>query len=122
MARQKVTNEEFPHYCLIKRVSDVTSFSDGEETIIYQGACRRESSANIRTFKQGTSSVGQVVYGDFRVSIPGIEKIIQGDIVDVDFGIGQDSGGVISHPNPSALKTPRYPNGRTEFYYSLPEQ
>lgn len=118
---KSVINPEFPHSCTVRRLEDVTPFSKGRSIQVYQGECRRESSANIRTFKQGTSSVGQVVYGDFRISIPGVWPIKKGDIVTVDFGIGENENGIITHPNPSALKTPKYPNGRTEFYYSIPE-
>ena len=114
-------NPEFPHSCIVRRVTDVTPFSDGESETIYEGICRRESSANIRTFKQGTSSVGQVVYGDFRVSIPGVWPIKKGDIVSVDFGIGENANGIITHPNTSNLRTSKYPKGRTEFFYSIPE-
>lgn len=116
-----IINPEFPHTCIIRRVSGVTPFKEGVSVTIYEGICRRESSSNIRTFKQGTSSVGQVVYGDFRICIPGNIPIQKGDIADVDFIIGENKNCVITHPNPSALRTKRYPEGRTEFYYSIPE-
>lgn len=117
-----IVNPEFPHTCVIRRVLSVSSFSnENEEELIYEGVCRRESSANIRTFRQGTSSVGQVVNVDYRVSIPGAFPLLKGDIADIDYGIGKDRNVIVTQPNPSALKTPRYPKGRTEFYYSNPQ-
>ena len=114
-------NPAFPHTCIVRRMKEVTPFSDGVSKTIYEGPCRRETSSNIRTFKQGTSSVGQIVNVDYRVSIPGRWPIRKGDIVSVDFGIGENENGIVTQPNTSGLKTPDFPEGRTEFYYSLPE-
>lgn len=118
---QKNLNPEFPHSCVIRRILQSDPFIEEESEVIYEGMCRRESSANIRTFRQGTTTVGQVYYGDFRICIPGIWDIRKADIADVDFIIGQDNNGIVTHPNPSGLKTKKYPEGRTEFFYSLPE-
>lgn len=118
---KKTLNEEFPHFCVIRRIEESTPFTEEVCEIIYEGKCRRESSANIRTFRQGTSTVGQVFYGDHRVCIPGMIPVQKGDKVDVDFLIGEDKGGMITHPNPSGLKTTRYPEGKTEFFYSIPQ-
>lgn len=121
MAKNPV-NPEFPHLCTVRRVAKVTSFSDDkDEEVIYEGVCRHESSANIRTFKQGTSSTGQIVNVDYRVSIPGAFPIRKGDIATVDFGCDKDVDMVINQSNVSSLVTERYPEGRTEFYYSSPQ-
>lgn len=118
----KVINPEFPHRCEVRRILKISPFSDQrEEELIYEGVCRREASKNIRTFSKGTSSVGQQVTVDYRVSIPGVFPIHKGDIVSVDYGIGESENGIITQPNPSNLITDKYPNGRTEFYYSQPE-
>ena len=117
-----IENPEFPHSCTIRRVARVSPFSNEKEhENIYAGPCRREASKNIRTFSKGTSTVGQQISVDYRVCVPGIVKIRVGDIVTVDFGLDTDKDAIISQTNPSALKTPRYPNGRTEFYYALPQ-
>lgn len=134
---QTVENPEFPHFCIIRRYDGVTPFTvpspfatnsdEGdsnvsgsyEETVVYAGCCRRESSDNIRTFRTGSTSVGQVNYGDYRISIPGMISIAKGDTVTVDYRIGIDKGATVIHPNWSSLKTKKFPNGRTEFYYNL---
>lgn len=117
----KPVNPEFPHACVIRRIISVDSFHDEKSKVIYEGECRRESSANIRTFEQGSSTLGQQVYVDFRVSIPGKWEIQKGDIINMDFGIGSQENGIITRPNVSALKTAKYPQGRTEAYYSISE-
>lgn len=119
---EKIVNPEFPHFCIVRRMIKVSPFSDNnKEEVIYKGKCRRETSANIRTFSKGTSTVGQQISVDYRVSVPGRWPIHKGDIVSVDYGIGVNEDGIISQPNVSALTTEDYPEGRTEFYYSLPE-
>ena len=64
-------------------MSEETSFSDGEKTVLYEGECRKESSGNLRTFR-----TANVIKGDYAVYIPGIIKgISSGYLIDVtDFG------------------------------------
>ncbi len=130
-------NPRFPHYCTIRRISDVDPFTPDNpfhpdnlddkgfprkqerEKVIYSGPCRRESSTNIRTFTKGNSAVGQVVYGDYRISMPGKVKTEKGDTIDVNYIIGEDKGMTVLHPNYSPLKTPVTPEGSTECYYNL---
>ena len=132
-------NPRFPHFCVVRRISGTDPFVpdnpfdpenlDDEgfpikkesEKVIYAGPCRRESSTNIRTFSTGSTSVGQVVYGDFRVSMPGKIRLQRGDSIDVDYSLGQDKGMTVLHPNYSPLKTPSTPDGSTECYYNLPQ-
>lgn len=119
---ETVVNREFPHFCVIRRILRVSPFSDDkEEEGIYEGCCRREASANIRTFAKGTSVVGQQISVDYRVCIPGTVPIRKGDIADIYYQIGKDSSVMVTQTNTSDLKTERYPEGRTEFYYSNPQ-
>lgn len=119
----KISNPHFPHTCRIIRLVESTDpFSDKEDEVevVYEGPCRRESSTNIRTFRTGSSQFGQVQYGDYRLSLPGLVKIRKSDTIEwVDFLIGRDEGASVLHPNYSPLKMPGSPDGSTECYYNL---
>lgn len=116
---KKMNNPRFPHFCRIVRITGATSFSDGTEELIYEGPCRRESSDNIRTFRTGSTTFGQVNYGDHRVSMPGMQGIRRGDVATVHVGAEEDRGVTVLHPNCSPLSTRDAPDGSTEFYYNL---
>lgn len=75
-----VTNPRFPHTCRIYRIEGETSFSDSEEeTILYEGECRKEGNTSVRTFKDN-----EVYKADYRMNIPDtVEGILAGDYVDV---------------------------------------
>lgn len=118
----------FPHLCIIRRVRDVDAFAPdpfspetetATDEIVYSGVCRRSSSPNMRTFKTGSTTFGQVYNTDFRLSMPGRIELLPGDIADVDYGIGKDVGVTILQPSYSGLKTPLTPDGATECLYNL---
>lgn len=129
-------NPRFPHFCVVRRFSEVDSFtpdnpfapdnldSDGfpekqpSESVVYAGICRRGTSTNIRSFRTGTSAVGQVNYADFRVSIPGRHDIRKGDIATISFFNGEDRDVTVLQPGTSGLRTKLYPDGFTEFFYN----
>ncbi len=74
-----VSNPRFPHTCRIYRLSDVDNFSEGEETVLYEGVCRKQTNTSLRTFK--TSGV---LKSDYSLSVPGTVKgILSGDMLDV---------------------------------------
>ena len=130
-------NPRFPHFCVIRRISKVDSFTPDDpfapenldengfpienphETVVYAGPCRRESSTNIRTFRTGSSSVGQVNYTDFRVSMPGNVDVRRGDTATVEAGNIRDENVTVLSPNPSELRTKLFPDGCTEFFYNI---
>ena len=58
----------FPHRCTIYTMGTVTPFSSGEKTIVWDGRCRKESNASIRTFKGAES----VLKTDYRVQLGAI--------------------------------------------------
>lgn len=136
---KNLNNPEFPHLCVVRRFMEVDSFTPDDpfssdnlndegfpkrqprEKVIYAGPCRREASNNIRTFRTGSTTVGQVNYGDYRVSLPGRHEIAKGDTVTVTHDLGEDRSATVLHPNYSRLRTKRCPQGRTEFYYNLPD-
>lgn len=94
-----MSNPRYPHHCKIYRVAECDSFSDGETITIYDGICRKQSTTNIRSFKTGQSNIGQVTYGDFRVSIPcKLANLKTGDIIDVTDELGVDSGMEVMSP------------------------
>ena len=55
----------FPHRCTIYSMDGVSSFDDGEKTVLWEGACRKESNSSIRTFKGSES----VLKSDYRVQL-----------------------------------------------------
>lgn len=72
-------NPRHPHWCRIYRVTGADSFSDGEETVLYEGACRKEGSTTLRTFR-----TDNVIKSDYMLSVPGIVGgILTGDLLDV---------------------------------------
>lgn len=135
----KIRQNRFPHFCTIRRITEVDPFmpedpfvpdnldeegfpvKETKEKVVYSGKCRRESSSNVRTFSKGNSTIGPVVYGDYRVSMPGKIEVQRGDIIEVSYIIGNDKGMTVLHPNYSPLKTPSTPDGCTECFYNLPE-
>lgn len=75
----KVSNPRFPHTCVIYRMTDEDSFSDGEKVILYEGECRKDRNMALRTF-----STQNVVKGDYVLQIPDTqEQICAGDMIDV---------------------------------------
>lgn len=75
---KRISNPRFPHTCRIYTVSGETSFADGEETILYEGICRKETNTALRTFKTDS-----VIKADYSISVPGtIEGIRSGCFVD----------------------------------------
>lgn len=115
----KMNNPRFPHSCVIRRISGQTAFSDGKSKEVYTGECRRFANTNQRVFRSGSTTVGQVVYGDYRVSMPGKVGIRPGDTATVTHDLGEDIDVTVLHPNYSPLPTREAPEGCTEFYYSL---
>lgn len=107
-------NPRYKHYCKIVRRTGETSFSDGEESLVYEGVCRRESSDNIRTFNTGSTSIGQVNHTDYRVSIPGKVPTRDGDLITVFYDLGNDVEAKVLNPDFSPL------GDATELYYNLP--
>ncbi len=76
---KEILNPRHPHACKIYRMDGETSFEDGVETVLYEGACRKYGNSSLRTFK-----TDDVVKGDFALSVPGtVEGILAGDLIDV---------------------------------------
>ena len=76
---KEILNPRHPHTCKIYRMEGETSFEDGVETVLYEGACRKYGNSSLRTFK-----TDDVVKGDFALSVPGtVEGILAGDLIDV---------------------------------------
>lgn len=72
----QVLNPRFPHSCRIYRVEGESAFSDGKETVLYEGECRK--------YGEASRSAEDVANGLFRMSIPGtVGGIIAGDMLDV---------------------------------------
>lgn len=55
----------FPHHCKIYYTSDPTPFKDGEEVVVWEGICRKESNTSVRTFKGAES----VLKSDYRIQL-----------------------------------------------------
>jgi len=55
----------FPHHCTIYGLDGGTPFKDGEETVLWEGICRKESNTSLRTFK----STDSVLKSDYRVQL-----------------------------------------------------
>ncbi len=102
-----VSNPRHPHHCKIYRLSDVTSWSDGEEIVLYEGVCRKYGNTSIRTF-QGNSGV---VKADYALSIPGqLSGIQTGDLVDVTDLNGSVKAALITDCHTGNLGTTAYFN------------
>ena len=85
-------NPRHPHTCVVYRMTKATNFSQGEKVILYKGACRKEGSTNLRTFKSNN-----VVKADYLLSLPGtIEGIHAGDLVDVTDRQGEYKGCMVT--------------------------
>lgn len=109
-----MNNPHYPHHCKIYRIAECDSFSNGEIIVIYDGVCRKQSSSNIRTFKTGQSNIGQVVYGDYRVSIPVVlSNLKSGDKMDVTDAIGTDVAVEVIYPATSDMF-----GGCTKMFYN----
>jgi hypothetical protein len=90
---QKVNNPRWGHTCKICYYTGVSSFSDGELVELYNGKCRKSSSANIRTFSSGNTENGKVETADYRISIPGkVVGLKKGYFVFVTDDISTDVG------------------------------
>lgn len=55
----------FPHHCKIYTTSDSTPFQDGDEVVVWEGICRKESNTSVRTFKGADS----VIKCDYRIQL-----------------------------------------------------
>ena len=105
------SNPRFKHICRISRILPATPFSSDGTKDVYSGKCRAESSDNIRTFKTGQTTVGQLSYFDYRVSVPGDPDIRRGDIIDITIGKAAIRElTILSNPDYSEL------GDATEFY------
>lgn len=104
-----VSNPRHPHRCTIYRLVDETSFSDGEKVILYEGACRKETTTNLRTFK-----TDGVIKSDYLVSLPGtVGGILAGDLIDVTDRQGEFMECIISDSYAGNLGT--------NVYFNLPK-
>ncbi len=102
----KVNNPSFPHTCKIYRMEGETSFSDGIETVLYEGECLKYGSSNLRTFK-----TDNVLKGDYAVDVPGlILGVNKGDFIDFTDYSGTFTRNVISDPSPSEMGSTFYFN------------
>ena len=68
----------FPHRIRLYRRDDETSFSDGEETLLYEGKCLIYGSSQMRTFK-----TDGVIKCDYAADVP-----------EILYGVGE--GGVLA--------------------------
>lgn len=59
----------FPHYVRLYKVVEETSFSDGDEVVLYEGKCLVYGSDQMRTFKSDN-----VIKSDKAIDIPQIVK------------------------------------------------
>lgn len=55
----------FPHRCTIYTWEGVTSFSDGEKVILWEGRCRKESNTSVRSFTGSDA----VMKSDYRIQL-----------------------------------------------------
>lgn len=100
----RVKNPRFPHYCKIYARNNETSFSDGEEVIIYEGVCNKYGSTSLRTFK-----TNGVIRSEYAVDIPGlVPGISQGTLIDVTDGTGTITRAIITESYPTSLGTTAY--------------
>ena len=67
MGRLGKNFKRFPHSCTIYTMRDVTSFSDGEKMVIWQGCCRKEYVSN------GTGQ-DNVIIADYRIQLGKVEN------------------------------------------------
>lgn len=102
----KVNNPSFPHTCKIYRMEGETSFSDGKETVLYEGECMKYGSNNLRTFK-----TDNVLKGDYAVDVPGLVLgVCTGDFIDFTDYSGTFTRNMISDPDPSEMGSTFYFN------------
>lgn len=102
----KVNNPSFPHTCKIYRMEGETSFSDGIETVLYEGECMKYGSNSLRTFK-----TDNVLKGDYAVDVPGlILGVNRGDLIDFTDYSGTFTKNVISDSSPSEMGSTFYFN------------
>lgn len=70
MAKTKIENTRFPHWCKIYRSGKVNPFgANAPAEVLYEGKCRIYANSSIRIFHDNTD-VGRVVNGDLAISIP----------------------------------------------------
>lgn len=101
-----VSNPRHPHTCRIYRREGATNFSKGEVKVLYEGACRKEGSTNLRTFK-----TNNVLKSDYLLSLPGIiEGIHSGDLIDVTDRQGEIKGCMVTDAYAGNLGTNVYFN------------
>lgn len=101
-----VNNPRHPHVCRIYRKEGATNFSKGTEVVLYEGACRKEGSTNLRTFK-----TNNVLKCDYALSLPGIiEGIMSGDLIDVTDRQGEYKGCMVTDAYAGNLGTTVYFN------------
>lgn len=55
----------FPKHCKVYDIGEPTPFSDGEKTLVWEGACRLESNTSIRSFTKSEN----VMMSDYRVQL-----------------------------------------------------
>lgn len=78
------SNKAFQDECRIYRTIGATSFSEGEEVVLYEGKCDVQIPMTIRTFKSN-----DVLLTDHAVYIKKqLEGIVSGDIVDITLQTG----------------------------------
>jgi hypothetical protein len=83
-----------------------TSFSDGDETVLYEGECMKYGSNSLRTFK-----TDNVLKGDYAVDVPGlILGVNRGNLIDFTDYSGTFTKNVISDPAPSEMGSTFYFN------------
>lgn len=96
-----VYNPRFPHTCRVYRIEGETSFSDGEETVLYEGECNRYGATSLRTFR-----TDNVIKGDYAIDIPCLVcGIDTGCYVDVTDYIGTFTKCVVTDCYPNNMGT-----------------
>lgn len=102
-----VKNPRHPHTCRIYRRVGETSFEDGVEEVLYEGACRKYGNTSLRSFTGGD----RVKYADYALSLPGqVRGVGTGTFVDVTDLVGTVTGAVVTDSYPTNLGTTVYFN------------
>lgn len=106
-----INNPRHPHYCIVYRVLNENEFSDGENEVLYEGACRKYTTRTSRTSNQTVTS-------QYTLSIPAIVKAKAGDRVRVDDYIGYFEG-IVSEVNANNIGSAETGyTGGTDIYWN----
>lgn len=73
-ARKVNWDDVFPHYCKLYQIVGEDEFTDGEEIVIYEGKCRDEGNAAMRTYQ-----TDGVMKSDHAVQVPDLIKNVPND-------------------------------------------